>query len=61
MTNWRAHKSLAFVVMAFIAIGLLGIGGINLNEKAFNLLAWKYILVGGLGYLAWVFKKLLNI
>lgn len=61
MSNWRTYKTLAFVVMAFIAAGLLGFGGINLEEKAFNLLAWKYVLVGGVGYLAWVFKKLLNI
>ena len=58
--NWRVHRTLAYVVMGFTAAALLGFGGIALEEKAFDLIQWKYLVLAGQGYLAWTFKNLLN-
>jgi len=58
--NWRIHKTISFVVMAFIAAGLVGFGGLNLEEKVFNLIQWKFLLTAGVGYLAWSFNKMLH-
>lgn len=60
MTNWRAHRVLAFVVIIATAMGLLGVG-FNLEDKAFNFISWKTILLFGQAYLAWVFWRLLNV
>jgi len=57
--NWRTHKFVSFAVMALIACGLLGLFGINLNETAL-FIPWKYVLVLGVGYLAWVFQEMLH-
>lgn len=58
--NWRVYKALSYVVLAFLAAGILGFGGINIGEKAFGFIDWKFLLVGGVGYLAWFIKSLLN-
>jgi len=60
MANWKIHRSLSYVVMAFTAAALLGLGGIGLEEKVFNFIQWKWLILAGQGYLAWVFKSLLN-
>ena len=60
MANWRIHKSLSFCVLGITIAALLGIGGIELSQKAFNVIEWKWLLLIGQGYLAWSFKNLLN-
>lgn len=57
--EWRIHKTAAFVVLGFTLAALLGIG-INLEDKIFNLVSWKNVIICGQLYMAWVFKNLLN-
>lgn len=58
--NWRIAKTISYVVMAFIAAGLMGFGGINLQDKVFGLIQWKLLLTGGVVFLAWAFNKMLH-
>lgn len=58
--NWRVHKTISFVVMAFIAAGLMGFGGLNLEERVFGTIPWNILLTVGVGYLAWAFNKMLH-
>jgi hypothetical protein len=58
--NYRIHKTLAFVAMGLTVAGLLGLFGINLTEKAFDMIPWKFVLIIAQGYTAFVFNKLLN-
>ena len=60
MRNWRITKTISYVVMVFIAEGLLGFGGINLNENVLGLIPWKILLTIGVGYLAWSFNEMLH-
>ena len=56
--NWRLHRTIAFVVLGFLAAGLLGL--FEIGEKAFNFIEWKWLMLAGVGYVAWAFKNLLN-
>ena len=54
--NYRIHKTLAFVALGLTAAGLLGVFGItSLEDKAFNTIPWKFVLVIAQGYVA--FRK----
>ena len=59
MPSWRIHKTLAFVVLGATILAMLGFL-ITLDEKFLGLFQWKYALAGGLGYVIWVFNKLLH-
>jgi len=59
-TNWRIVKTTSFVVIAFTAAALLEFGGISLEDKVFNFVEWKWLILAGQGYLAWAFKNLIN-
>jgi len=61
LKNWRIEQTLFYVVLAFVAAGLISFAGINLEEKAFGFIAWKWLLLAGVGYSAWVFNKLIHI
>jgi len=58
--NWQVHKTASFLVMGLTAAVILGFGGLGLEEKAFNFIQWKWLVLIGQGYLAWTFNTLLN-
>lgn len=60
-TNWRIHKTISFVAIAITIAALLGIFGIgSLDNKLFDVIQWKVIVIACQGYLAWAFYNLIN-
>jgi hypothetical protein len=59
--NWKIHKTLAFVAMAFVVLVLLSFKGITMGDKLFNLISFKWIAILAQGYAAWVWYSLVRI
>ena len=62
MTNWKALKFASFAVLVITALSLVGInfGIVELNEKVFNLVEWRMVLAGGLGFVLYAFNRLVS-
>lgn len=61
MANWKIHKTLAFVAMAFVAAVLLGINGISAADELLGLISFKWVALIAQGYAAWVWYSLVKI
>lgn len=61
MTNWKIHKTLAFIAMAFVAAVLLGIQGIGMSDELFGVISFKWVALVAQGYAAWVWYSLVKI
>jgi hypothetical protein len=59
--NWKIHKTLAFIAMAFVVAVLLGIKGITMADELFNLITFKWIAIVAQAYAAWVWYSLVRI
>jgi len=59
--NWKIHKTLAFIAMALVVASVLGLQGITLGDKLFNLISFKWIVIVAQSYAAWVWYSLVKI
>ena len=61
MTNWKIHKTLAFISMAFVAVVLLGVQGVGMGDELFGLISFKWVALVAQAYAAWVWYSLVKI
>lgn len=58
--NWKLHKALAFIGMALVIGILVGIKGITMTDKLFNIISFKWIAITAQAYAAWVWYSLVK-
>lgn len=61
MANWKIHKTLAFIAMAFVALVLFGVQGITMSDELFGLISFKWVAIAVQAYAAWVWYSLVKI
>lgn len=60
MVNWKIHKALAFIGMALVALIVFGVQGMNLTDKLFNFISFKWVALVAQVYAAWVWYSLVK-